>query len=176
MSRGDHLVVRRSRWYAHHAIDLGDGTVVHYAGDRRSGELRVVAREPWEAFALGGDVRVRTHHRSSAPDKVVRRAMEALGERRYKLVRNNCEHFATWCSTDRAHSWQVRRYTSWSLYGVGFSVSAALQGSTLLFIGLVGLGVTRLRTKRHRPQDIAYARAIGPSAGHAALAPVAATI
>ena len=30
---------------------------------------------------------------------VLERAMSRLGERKYNLLANNCEHFATWCKT-----------------------------------------------------------------------------
>jgi Lecithin retinol acyltransferase len=37
----------------------------------------------------------------------VQRALSRVGERRYSLTGNNCEHFATWCATGIAVSQQV---------------------------------------------------------------------
>jgi hypothetical protein len=40
-------------------------------------------------------------------EETVRRARSRLGERKYNLVFNNCEHFALWCKTGIAKSSQV---------------------------------------------------------------------
>jgi len=37
----------------------------------------------------------------------VRRARSRLGERRYHLLRNNCEHFCNWCQLGECRSEQV---------------------------------------------------------------------
>jgi hypothetical protein len=42
-----------------------------------------------------------------SPDAVVARAESRLGERRFDLVLNNCEHFASWCKTGLSESRQV---------------------------------------------------------------------
>jgi len=39
--------------------------------------------------------------------EAVRRATSRIGERSYSLSGNNCEHFATWCATGVAVSYQV---------------------------------------------------------------------
>ena len=41
------------------------------------------------------------------PKIVVQRAESRLGEQRYDLLTNNCEHFATWCKTGRQESEQL---------------------------------------------------------------------
>ncbi len=41
------------------------------------------------------------------PDKVVSRAQSKLGEDKYNLATNNCEHFAIWCKTGVSESHQV---------------------------------------------------------------------
>jgi hypothetical protein len=43
----------------------------------------------------------------------VRRARSRLGERRYDLLRNNCEHFCSWCQDGEARSAQVAALTRW---------------------------------------------------------------
>ena len=40
-------------------------------------------------------------------DLAVQRALSRVGERRYSLTSNNCEHFANWCATGIAISQQV---------------------------------------------------------------------
>lgn len=44
----------------------------------------------------------------SAED-TIRRAKERLGEEKYNLVTNNCEHFAMWCKTGESVSGQVKQ-------------------------------------------------------------------
>jgi hypothetical protein len=140
MARGDHVyALRMGGLYSHHAIDCGDGSVIHYAGlsDLASG----VTRAPWDTFAKGAEVRVRDYTRvfemlrrkddaaartgralrrafdelrGVAVDTldfgaraVIERAESRLGERRFDLVWNNCEHFAAWCKTGLSESRQV---------------------------------------------------------------------
>ncbi len=45
-----------------------------------------------------------------SPEKTVIRARECLGEKRYDLFENNCEHFAIWCRTGMAKSSQVEKF------------------------------------------------------------------
>ena len=40
-------------------------------------------------------------------DETVERAKSKLGEERYNLMVNNCEHFAIWCKTNVAESYQI---------------------------------------------------------------------
>jgi hypothetical protein len=108
MAKGDHLWVNRG-FYTHHGIDAGDGTVIHFAGKpalhmHEACIVRTTAAE----FAGGRRVRVRRHEGADHPDVVLARAESRVGESGYRLLRNNCEHFATWCCTGRASSEQVR--------------------------------------------------------------------
>ncbi|MDE5831871.1 MAG: lecithin retinol acyltransferase family protein [Desulfovibrio sp.] len=41
------------------------------------------------------------------PEETISRARSRLGENRYNLLFNNCEHFAIWCKTGVSESWQV---------------------------------------------------------------------
>lgn len=105
---GAHLVTPR-HGYCHHGIYVGDGKVVHYAG--LAGSLR---RGPVEEvsiarFAAGYKVSI-----EPSPDPVygeseaVQRARSRLGENRYRLLTNNCEHFCAWCLYGESRSEQVR--------------------------------------------------------------------
>ena len=110
MARGDHVYVERAfGLYAHHGIDCGDGSVIHFQGPDPF-RARIV-RSDLETFRAGSEIRV---HRDAAngespaaeADAIVARAERRLGEGGYDLVFNNCEHFATWCRTGRARSAQ----------------------------------------------------------------------
>lgn len=111
MARGDHIKVRRCGFlYAHHGIDMGDGTVVHFSGEPLRWRGARICRTPLEDFLRGGRaIAVRHRGAVSPPDVTIARALEALSAGEYCVFRNNCEHFATWCKTGRRHSGQVRR-------------------------------------------------------------------
>jgi hypothetical protein len=111
MVRGDQIYVMRplvgmEGVYEHHGIDCGDGTVIHY----RKGDEAVVSRTSMESFARGNPVFVKSQPVGYVPDLVIERAESRLGERRYDLLTNNCEHFANWCKTGRNESQQILNY------------------------------------------------------------------
>ncbi len=106
---GSHLVTPR-RGFAHHGIYVGRGNVVHYRS-----VVRKLCRGPVEEvsiarFAQGRAIWVRngTAPRFD-PAAVTRRARARLGEDRYRLLSNNCEHFCEWCLRDEHRSYQVER-------------------------------------------------------------------
>ena len=45
-----------------------------------------------------------------SPEETVKRAESKLGEGKYNLVFNNCEHFAVWCKTGKHESSQVQKF------------------------------------------------------------------
>jgi hypothetical protein len=47
-----------------------------------------------------------------APDAVVARAEQRIGERSFHIVLHNCEHFATWCKTGISNSEQINTLLS----------------------------------------------------------------
>jgi hypothetical protein len=106
---GAHLVTPR-RGFSHHGIYVGDSKVVHYAGLCSS--LRVCAVEELSIvdFAAGHAIWVKQER---CPEYVgqdaIRRARSRLGENRYRLLTNNCEHFCSWCLFGESHSEQVRQ-------------------------------------------------------------------
>lgn len=110
MARGEQIYTYRElaglqEVYAHHGIDCGDGTVIHYS---KRGEVPTISRTSWAAFAPNGRVFVQPPAATSfIAEQVVRRAESRLGERKYNLLFNNCEHFATWCKTGKSRSAQV---------------------------------------------------------------------
>jgi hypothetical protein len=123
--RGDHLVVDRGI-YRHHAVDRGDGTVVHFAGPAKDKLLATVRIDTLEVFASGGVVWVRVYGQRLDPDEAVRRAESLLGTTDYNLFANNCEHLASWCVTGAAESRQVER------------VSAASGSGTVALLASLG--------------------------------------
>ncbi|HHP7245570.1 MAG TPA: lecithin retinol acyltransferase family protein [Elainellaceae cyanobacterium] len=129
MVRGDHIYTNNPSFIGapviHHGIDLGDGTVVHYAKCEATYHYAVV-RTTIAAFSKGGLVEdAEAHYQalynihnhplfknrspyfselenyvnttSFSPDVVVQRALYALdqGRVKYSSLQNNCEHFAT---------------------------------------------------------------------------------
>ncbi|HEY5760541.1 MAG TPA: lecithin retinol acyltransferase family protein [Steroidobacter sp.] len=109
LTAGTHLVTPR-RAYLHHGIYVGNGKVIHYAGlaDRfRGGPVEVISidafTQGYSLWAVSGRVSRFT------PEEVVRRAMSRLGENRYHLLKNNCEHFCEWCLRAEHRSYQVDR-------------------------------------------------------------------
>jgi hypothetical protein len=150
MAMGDHLRVRR-RTYAHHGVDLGDGTVAHLDGTPlRRRDARVV-RVPLTEFCRGECVETLPEPEALEPSEIVRRALALVGRGGYDLLAWNCEHFARWCVTGRVDSEQVRR---------------AARAGALAGVALRGLG------------RLAVTRAAGTVLGRAAgvLGPVGAAI
>lgn len=117
MAKSDHLVVRYCG-YTHHAIDLGDGSVIEYGG--KGAERLVVRRMPLAEFCRRGSVFIRQYPSGTTlpPDYVILLALSRLGEERYDILRNNCEHLATWCKTGRHESAQAERVTEYLLAGM----------------------------------------------------------
>lgn len=112
MARGDQIYViieflNIQGVYEHHGIDCGDGSVIHL---RKRTET--IERTPFSAFVNDAKSKVYVRHYPTCfiPNVVVRRAESRLGERKYNLLFNNCEHFATWCKTGVSESQQVKNF------------------------------------------------------------------
>lgn len=114
MARGDQIYVYREfitlqGVYEHHGIDCGDGTVIHYS--KRENYARV-ERTSWLTFTQGNRVYIKEYPAGFCfiADDVIKRAESRLGEEKYNLLFNNCEHFATWCKTGISDCKQVRDF------------------------------------------------------------------
>jgi hypothetical protein len=106
---GDHLRSTRGLYY-HHGIYVGEGQVVHYAGDRAKDASSATVRLGTLAeFADGQLIEVVPYGQSLPPIEVVLRAHSLLGEARYNLVLRNCEHLATLAKVGEPFSNQVRQ-------------------------------------------------------------------
>ncbi len=112
MALGDQIYVWRKYAnldgvYKHHGIDVGDGSVIHY---RKPSE--VVECTSFATFSRGNPVYVRQYPEGFCfiGEVVVNRARSRLGEQKYNLLFNNCEHFATWCKTGISESQQIKNF------------------------------------------------------------------
>lgn len=132
MAAADHLQAPRQHGlFNHHGIDLGDGTVAHYL------EGRQILRSPVEEFSHGQPLIVVPYGDASPPGVTLRRAMGRLGEQRYNLLFNNCEHFAIWCKTGRHRSVQVEDWLHTGSLGalaIGQFMPAALMAGVRLLL------------------------------------------
>ncbi len=107
---GMHLVTPR-RGYTHHGIYAGDGRVIHYSGLSRSLRRGPVQETTLVEFADGHEVWTEPAAcaKYSGQD-AVERAYQRLGEQRYRITTNNCEHFCAWCLYGESRSEQVERW------------------------------------------------------------------
>jgi hypothetical protein len=106
---GAHLVT--PRWgFDHHGIYAGGGRVIQYTGFK--GWLRIgpVEEVSLQEFTRGRGYRISAHRSGYHAEEVVARARSRLGENLYRLLSNNCEHFAEWCVSGVSRSLQVERW------------------------------------------------------------------
>ncbi len=103
-----HLVSPRA-FYEHHGIYVGGGSVIHYAGLTNRRWRGPVEEVSLLRFAHGHEVRIRHDQRLFNCAEVVKRARSRLGERRYRILTNNCEHFCAWVLRDDFRSAQVEQ-------------------------------------------------------------------
>ena len=102
-----HLVTPR-RGYLHHGLYVGHGRIIHYPGLIGCFRRRAVEEVSLEEFARGRPVGVRTDSKPRFDrEDVVLRARARLGENRYHILRNNCEHFCEWCLSGVSRSRQL---------------------------------------------------------------------
>jgi hypothetical protein len=107
---GSHLVTPR-RGYLHHGIYVGARKVVHYAGLAHGLRRGPVEEVPFTHFARGQLVWVKPDALSDFDVReIVCRARSRVGEDRYRLLTNNCEHFCEWCLRGTARSFQIEAW------------------------------------------------------------------
>ena len=106
---GAHLSTSR-RGYSHHGVYVGRGRVVHYSGLSGFWQCGPVEEVSLSRFARGRPVRIVAHPESQySPEDIARRARSRLGEKDYRLLTNNYEHFCNWCLNGVSRSAQVER-------------------------------------------------------------------
>ena len=104
---GAHLV---TPWFgfAHHGIYVGNGRVIQYGALMFNLIRKPVEEVSMARFASGRAVFVVQHAECCLGAlEVVQRARSRLGEKRYRLFSNNCEHFVEWCLHDVGRSFQA---------------------------------------------------------------------
>ncbi|PRY04248.1 lecithin retinol acyltransferase family protein [Paraburkholderia sp. BL25I1N1] len=133
---GSHIIARRSA-YDHHGIYVGNGTVVHYAGLCRSLHRGPVEETTIECFASGHEIAVKPNPMARyVGAEAVRRARSRLGENRYRLLRNNCEHFCNWCLYGESRSEQVEACFAHPMLALRAVTGLFLQIFTLKLHGM----------------------------------------
>lgn len=100
-------VIRESRIiYDHYGVYVGDLKVIHFTdGEVRETSLKNFCTMPSQRISIMGfkPSLIRGVNRK----KCVERANKAVGMNNYDLIQHNCEHFATWCRTNKAFSSQA---------------------------------------------------------------------
>jgi hypothetical protein len=84
-----------------------------------------------------------------SPKEIVARAREQIGRRDYNLWGSNCEHFATWCHTDRASSEQVHAHGK-SLLNAAGTLSWFAAGVGVVALAATVLGKSLVHASNHR--------------------------
>jgi hypothetical protein len=114
---GTHLTTRR-RGYVHHGLYVGQGRVIHYAGLKTLLRRGPVEEVTLDQFSAGRGWQVKA---GAAPAyggwAAVERARTRLGEDRYRIWSNNCEHFVEWCLSGTPRSEQVEQWARQLLGG-----------------------------------------------------------
>lgn len=139
MAQGDHLIVRHAT-YTHHAVDVGDGFVVHYGRGLHDKSNARVEKVRLEVFTRGKPTTLGSHPARFSPDQIVQRALERLGENEYDLLENNCEHFVNWCRLGVAKSAQVQRAESVFRRGGAAAAKTAFPRVTQRLAEKISLG------------------------------------
>jgi hypothetical protein len=133
---GAHLITPR-RGYTHHGIYAGQGSVLHYAGlarDLRPGPVEEVSLE---RFANGRPVHIECRSTPALDEQdIVSRARSRLGENRYRLLTNNCEHFSEWSRFGASRSHQVERWLGSAPSAAPFFVAWRVPALPLARLGL----------------------------------------
>lgn len=156
---GDVVGVSRAGLYEHYAVYIGDGRVIHYAGEGNDFSGRILVHEASFAdfiknatnyFVVYFDGTKPFKIQSSknfvfnsvidyypeqfqnrnwqtySDEETVKRAVSRIGEERYSLISNNCEHFAIWCKTGISDSSQVRSVVQYAL-SAGISLADLME-------------------------------------------------
>ncbi len=142
--------------YTHHAIDMGDGTVIEYVSETDAKCDSVIVRRPFDDFAQGGWVGIRRYGQRFDAQTTAARAESMLGTAGYDFFTNNCEHFASWCVTGRLSSLQIEN----GIAGAGLATTTAVAPA----VGVELVGNFGSAAVRSGPNVMSGLSAIGGSA------------
>jgi len=128
LKAGDHIKWKRLPGYDHHAIvewvdqNYNEVHVIEYGKrDSRDGKGRIRRSIIYGVTTMYKYIYDRCYDAGT----VLWRAKSRLGETAYNLVRNNCEHFATWCKTGYEQCSQIPSAVRRIANGVWEGVSGA---------------------------------------------------
>lgn len=94
--------------FRHHGLYAGAGRVLHYGSLHRGWRRGPIEEVSLAEFARGRGFAVEAVACATyAGEQAVARARSRLGEHRWRLWSNNCEHFVSWCLSGHAVSPQV---------------------------------------------------------------------
>ncbi len=96
MAQGDIIRVGRIGFY-HYGIDCGDDKVIHYNGEPYDKRNACISEVSVEVFCKGGVHEVVNIPTESTVEDILGRAQDCIGDTKYNLFFNNCEHFAKYC-------------------------------------------------------------------------------
>jgi hypothetical protein len=124
--------------FVHHGIECGDGSVIHYDGGK-------VVRIPIATFCDGNQYFTKHYSHCNSDLVVIKLAESRLGESKYSLFSNNCEHFARWCKTGQHDSEQIKNIvvtvSGTAASGAAVAGSISIVGAIGAEVGLSGAGV-----------------------------------
>ena len=129
LKMGDHIAAYRP-WTIipiyHHGIYVGDGNVIDYCDDGS-------AERSFADFKDGCYVYVIIHPNPLDPSEIVKGARAALTEykKKYHVLWNNCENFATAIVTGKGFSLQTERATGYIVFG-GIAIATSLVLASLI--------------------------------------------
>jgi hypothetical protein len=146
---GAHLI---TPWlgFAHHGIYVGDGKVIHYGALVYDIIRKPVEEVTLETFAGGRPIFI-VQHDELAFDvpTILERARSRLGESKYRLLSNNCEHFVEWCLYDVHRSHQVDRALNFPRF-----MGERIQNAAGRFVArLFGLGRRMAKARVEPPKS-----------------------
>jgi uncharacterized membrane protein YkvA (DUF1232 family)/3-methyladenine DNA glycosylase Tag len=149
MVKGDHIEVNRGIYW-HHGIYMGDGTVIHFAGEPAERSNAEIRQTSLEEFLKGGEPEIVKHTVCFDADIVVQNARFALNLKdstklfkKYSPLFNNCEHFASWCKTGKPASKQVEKLCRMiSVSGITLSwMAKILSSNRMKYLGKIGYAI-----------------------------------
>ncbi len=129
------------------ASTWAQGQVIHYGA-----LVYDIIRKPVEAvtleqFAGGRPVFIVQHDELPyGVTEIIERARSRLGEHRYRLLTNNCEHFVEWCLYDVHRSFQVDRALNFPRF-----MGERVQGAVMKFLARLFFVRRAPAEKRIRP-------------------------
>ncbi|MBW1856194.1 MAG: lecithin retinol acyltransferase family protein, partial [Deltaproteobacteria bacterium] len=99
---GDHIYVKRkTRFYIHHGIYIGEGKVIHFTGSIREKVDPEVRETDLTRFLKGGKLKRRNYQKRLSATETIRIAKKQLSNKNFSMIWNNCEHFSTYCATGK---------------------------------------------------------------------------